>query len=150
MASSQITSTKGHPTPPTLPQRQLTMRWIQKLQGWCQVHFTPYGTNYHVLFTILITISTSRTRTTHPQDGLGYASEPPTLSMALCLVKIQDIGADILPLIEDNHKDKSHSSGHTATGARARLLSPLRQILALLGSLFEAIKGAVQGFHGEE
>ena len=42
----------------------------------------------------------------HPQDGLRYASEPPTLASALRLVKIQVQGLDILPLIKGNRKDR--------------------------------------------
>jgi hypothetical protein len=45
-------------------------------------------------FTILITISTTTTQITHPQDGLGYTSEPPTMTSALFLVKIGDTGAE--------------------------------------------------------
>lgn len=86
----------------------------------CQVCFRPYGTNYNMLFTIFIDVSTTTTRTTHPQDGLKHASEPPT-----------NLGAP---------------GGHTATRARVHLVSTLRQTLVLLGSLLEAIKGGVQGF----
>jgi hypothetical protein len=68
-----------------------------------------------MFFTIFMGVSTTMARTTHPQDGLGHASEPPT-----------NLGAP---------------GGHTAIGARARLLSTLRQTLVLLGSLLEAIKG---------
>jgi hypothetical protein len=63
-----------------------------ELQGWCQVCFTPYRTNYHVLFTILVTISTTTTRTTYPQDRLGYTSKPLILALALFSVKMWDIG----------------------------------------------------------
>jgi hypothetical protein len=44
----------------------------------------PY---YHELFTMLSVVSTTATQTSHPQARLGYASEPPTLS--LYLVKAQ-------------------------------------------------------------
>jgi hypothetical protein len=118
-----------------------------KLQGWFQVYYLPYGMNYHVLFTILITISTTTTRTTHPQDGLGYASEPSTLASALYLVKRRNKGAK-LPSIKDNHKDKGHFGGHTATEIQDHLLSPLRQTLALLGSLLEAKKRRSPGLLG--
>jgi hypothetical protein len=84
-------SIKEHSTPSTLPQKPLTTGWLQKPQGWCQVLFTPFrmthGSNYHVLFTMLIAISTIKAQMPRPRDGLGYASEPPTLASALCLVK---------------------------------------------------------------
>ena len=70
-----------------------------------------------MLFTIFIGVSTTMAQTTHPQDGLRHASEPST--------------------------NLDAPGGHTATGARARLLSTLRQTLVLLGSLLEAIKGGV-------
>jgi hypothetical protein len=62
------------------------------LQGWCQVYFTPYKTNYHVFFTTLINISTTTTQTTHPQDRLEYASESLILALALHSVKMRDTG----------------------------------------------------------
>jgi hypothetical protein len=56
---------------------------------------------------------------------------------------MRDTGVGRAPLIQDNRKDKGHSCGHAATLALTRLLSPLRETLALLGSLLEAIKGGV-------
>jgi hypothetical protein len=103
-------------------------------------------TKYHVLFTILITISTTRTQTTHAQDDLGYASEPPTLASALWLVKIWDTRARHPSHDRRQPQGQKPFGRHASTGARARLLSPLRQTLALLGSLLKAIKGGFQGF----
>jgi hypothetical protein len=105
--------------------------------------------NYHVLFTIFITIPTTTTRTTHPQDRLGYAYEPPILALTLCSVKMRDTGSNVLPLIQDNCKDRSHSDGHAAIGARSRLLSSFQQTLVLLRSLLKAIK-EVQGIQEGE
>jgi hypothetical protein len=48
--------------------------------------------NYHMLFTILISIPTTTTQTTHPQGRLEYASEPLIMASALYSVKMQDTG----------------------------------------------------------
>jgi hypothetical protein len=55
-----------------------TPRTPRRLQDRRQVYFTPYETDYHALFTIFITVSTTTTRTTPPSGRLGYAYEPPT------------------------------------------------------------------------
>lgn len=80
------------PDAANLSAKPLTTGWLQKSQGSCQVRFTPYGTSYRALFTILFAISTTTAQTSRSQDGLVYASEPPTLASVLCLVKIQDKG----------------------------------------------------------
>jgi hypothetical protein len=49
--------------------------------------------NYHALFTILIIVSTTTTRTTHPPGRLGYAPDPLIRASALCSVRMQDTGA---------------------------------------------------------
>jgi hypothetical protein len=73
-------------TPPTPPRRLLTTGWLQNRR---QVSFMPYRKNYYALFTILITLSTTTTRTTPPSYKLGYTSEPQILASALCSVKMQ-------------------------------------------------------------
>jgi hypothetical protein len=78
---------------------------------------------------MLIAISTTIARTSRPQDGLGYASEPPILASALCMVKTRIQESDILFLIKSNSQDKGHPDGHTATGARINPLSTLRRPL---------------------
>jgi hypothetical protein len=82
-------------TPPTPPRRLLTTGW---LQNRCQVCFTPYGVDYHALFTILITISTTMTWTTPPSGRLGYTSEPPIQASTLFSVKMRDTGYGRPPL----------------------------------------------------
>jgi hypothetical protein len=59
-------------------------------------------------------------------------------------------GQDVLPLIQDNHKDEGHSGGHAVTGAQALLPSQNMTTLVPRGSLLAAIKGRVQGLQGEE
>jgi hypothetical protein len=73
-------------TSPTPPRRLLTTGWLHDRR---QVCFTPYGTDYHALFTMLITVATTTTQTTPPSGRLGYASKPQTLALTLCLVKMQ-------------------------------------------------------------
>jgi hypothetical protein len=73
----------------------------------------------------LIIVSTTMAPTTHPQDRLGYTSETPILALTLYLVKMRDIGVERPSLIRDKHKDRSHSDGHAAIGARAHHLSSL-------------------------
>jgi hypothetical protein len=84
-------------------------------------------------------------QTSRSQDGLGYASEPPTLTLALYLVKIriQELGIH-LP-IKDNSQDRSHPDGHTAIGAQDHPISTTTTTLVLIGSLLVDIKGGVQG-----
>jgi hypothetical protein len=60
-------------TPPTPPRRLLTMGL---LQDQCQVCLTPYWVDYHVLFTILITVSTTTTKTTPPSGRIGTRPSP--------------------------------------------------------------------------
>jgi hypothetical protein len=126
-------STEEHPTSSILPQRLLTMGWLQIPQGRCQVCFTPFrmthGPDYQSLFTILIAISTTTTHMSHPRDGLEYASEPSTLVSTLCLIKIRIQEPDVHHLIQDNNQDKSHPGGFTATGARITPSQQLRQPL---------------------
>jgi hypothetical protein len=86
-------------TPPTPPRRPLTTGWLQDQR---QVCFTPYDENYDALFTILITVSITTTRTAPPSDKLGYASEPQILASTLCLIKMQIQGLDILLLVQVN------------------------------------------------
>jgi hypothetical protein len=121
-------------TPPTPSRRLLTTRW---LHDWCQVCFTPYEENYYALFTILIIVSTTTTQTTSPSDKLGYASEPQILALALCSVKMQIQGPDVLLLVQVNGQYECHTVCHT--GYRDLDSSPLhiRQTVALLGSLLE-------------
>jgi hypothetical protein len=73
-------------------------------------------TDYHALSTILIAISTTAAQTSRPQGGLGYASEPSTMTSALCLSKILIQEPEIHLLIEDNIQDRSHPAGHAAKG----------------------------------
>jgi hypothetical protein len=82
--------------------------------------------DYHILFTMSSTISTTTTRYTYKrlirtpaQDGLGHAFEPPNLASALYLVKQ---GSDILLLTKDDAKDRGHPVDHTTTGPRTHLL----------------------------
>jgi hypothetical protein len=67
------------------------------LQDQRQVCFTPYGTNYHVLFALLITVSTTTTQTMPPSDRLGYMSEPQILASTLCSVKDVNTGTEHPP-----------------------------------------------------
>jgi hypothetical protein len=96
------------------------MGWLQDRR---QVYFTPYGTNYHALFTILTTVSTTTTQTTPPLDRHGYASEPQILVSTLYLVKTQIQGPDVHLLVQVNSKYEGHTDDHT--GYRDSDSSPL-------------------------
>jgi hypothetical protein len=73
------------------------------------------------------------------------------LDPGLCSLLSQDTGyrgRTSFQWSKATSRTEAISDGHTVIGARASLLSTLRQTLVLLGSLLEAIKGGVQGFQG--
>jgi hypothetical protein len=142
-----IESIEEHPTSSTHPQKPLTTGWLQKPQGWCQVCFTPFrvthGPNYHALFAMLIPISTTTAQTSRPQNGLRYASEPPTLALPLCLVKIRNTGTGHPP--PDQRQQPGQGPSRRPYCYRSSSSPPLNitTTLVLLGSLLAAIKGGV-------
>jgi hypothetical protein len=113
----------------TLPQKSLTIGWLQKSQCWCQVCFTTsrmiHGMDYHALFTVMISISTTTAQTSRPQFGLGYESEPPTLASALYLVKTWDIEIYQPPPDQRQQPRQGHPDGHTLKQHRIYPLSTL-------------------------
>jgi hypothetical protein len=82
-------------------------------QGQCPICFPPSRLtdepDYHELFTMLSVVSTTATQTTHPQDRLGYASEPSTPS--LYLVKAQATRTEHPSPDQKQHPGQGSSQG---------------------------------------
>jgi hypothetical protein len=76
-------------------------------------------TYYQELFAILIIAPTTTTWIVSPSDRLGYVTEPPTLDLALCIVKDANTGTGHLHRAQVNNEYKGHTIGHNAIGPQS-------------------------------